>query len=492
MENILIGGGADGQLNFAVKQMNRHGLVSGATGTGKTATLKVIAENLSDMGVPVFIPDVKGDLSGFMNEIEMNDIVNERINKIGIENYCPSSYSVRFFDVLQQNGHPIRTTVSELGPMLFAQLLSLNDTQEGILRIAFQYADDNGLLLLDLKDLKSVLNYISDNASELRNDYGNISSASVGAVMRSLLALEQEGGDIFLGEPAFDINDLFTLDADKKGIINILDSSKLILRPRLYCTFMLWLLSELYENLDEAGDLPKPKLVFFFDEAHLLFDNANKVLLEKLQQIIKLIRSKGVGIFFVTQNPSDIDEEILAQLGNRICHSMRAYTPKERKSLKSIAEGFVQNPEFDTEEALTALKTGEALVSGLLPDGAPDMVHRVLICSPRSNFKPAALQQITASINQSPLYQKYTDAFDRESAYEILQKKAEIEAKEAQKEADRKEELREKAKRKTTTTGRKKKSTTEKLGNAVLSSFGRSIGNSIARGLLGSMKRKLF
>lgn len=497
--DILLGGSTENQIKINSKMLNRHGIISGATGTGKTATLKVIAEGLSDMGVPVFITDIKGDLSGFLNAGVMNDKVTGRINSIGINNYSNVGYPVRFFDVMQKKGHPVRTTVSEMGPLLLTQLLSLNETQEGVLRIAFSYADDNGLLLLDTKDLKAVLNHIGDNAKELRADYGNISSATVGAIMRAILALEQDGGELLLSEPAFDIKDFFAIDNDGRGFINILNASELYLRPRLYSSFLLWFISELYESLEECGDLEKPKMVFFFDEAHIIFDTASKPLLEKLEQIIKLIRSKGVGIFFCTQNPLDIPEGILAQLGNRICHSMRAFTPKEQKAVKAISEGFVQNPAFDCNETLLSLQTGEALVSVLLESGIPSMVQKAIIAPPKSSFSVAEDELVNRVISNSPLAYKYSNAIDRESAYELImarvrlkeeQDKESLREKEAIK-AQKMMEKEEKRAVKSSGRGRQQKSVGEQVGRAMMTSFSRSVGTSIARGLLGSMK-KLF
>lgn len=486
MEKILMGKGED-QVFILPKMINRHGLISGATGTGKTITLKVLAEALSDMGVPTFIPDVKGDLTGLLKELEMNDKIQERINTIGIENFTPKKYPVRFWDVLQKKGHPIRTTISEMGPLLLAQILDLNDTQEGVLNIAFKYADDHGLLLLDLKDLKAILNHISEESSNIKVEYGNVSSQSIGAIQRALLVLEGEGGDLFFGEPALQITDFLQVNEEGKGFINLLNAVDLHMKPRLYSAFLLWFISELYEELPEVGDAEKPKMVFFFDEAHLLFANGKKALIEKLEQTIKLIRSKGVGIFFVTQNPIDIPDSVLAQLGNRVQHSLRAFTPKEQKAVKTISQTFVQNPNIDTEKAILELKTGEALVSFLDEDGKPQMVERALISPPRSYIGVADEAMVISVINNSPFAYKYTTNIDRESAYEIL--KAEVEKKAQLEEEMKNMEAAEKERVKLEKEKAKNKSLLERSLSNMLNSASRSIGSSIGRSILGTIKK---
>ncbi|BDH47341.1 DUF853 domain-containing protein [Salmonella enterica subsp. enterica serovar Choleraesuis] len=401
---------------------NRHGLITGATGTGKTVTLQKIAESLSEIGVPVFMADVKGDLSGVAVAGTASDKLQKRLESIGVTDWQPHANPVTVWDIFGEKGHPVRATVSDLGPLLLARLLNLNEVQSGVLQIIFRIADDQGLLLLDFKDLRSITQYIGDNAKSFQNQYGNISSASVGAIQRGLLALEQQGAEYFFGEPMLDIHDWMRTDANGKGVINILAAEKLYQMPRLYAASLLWMLSELYEQLPEAGDLDKPKLVFFFDEAHLLFNDAPQVLLDKIEQVIRLIRSKGVGVFFVTQNPSDIPDNVLGQLGNRVQHALRAFTPKDQKAVKSAAQTMRANPAFDTEEAIKALGTGEALVSFLDEKGSPTMIERAMVIAPCSQMGPVSADERNALINNSSLYGKYEDAVDRESAYEMLQK----------------------------------------------------------------------
>ena len=380
---------------------NRHGLIAGATGTGKTVTLKVVAESFSDMGVPVFLADIKGDLSGMCQIGTENKHIRRSIDNMGLDavGYDYTSYPVRFFDVYGKKGHPVRTTISEMGPELLSRLLGLNETQSGILRIVFRIADDKQLLLIDLKDLRSMLQYVGDNAKEFKLTYGNISSQSVGAIQRSLLALEDEGGDIFFGEPALDIADWVDWAEDGRGIMNVLECQELFQHPMLYGTFLLWMLSELYEMLPEAGDQDKPKLAFFFDEAHLLFKDAPKALLEKVEQVVRLIRSKGVSVWFITQNPSDIPDSVLGQIGNRVQHALRAYTPNDQKALRAAAKSFRVNPAFDTEEALQALGVGEALVSVLDEKGVPSIVERANILPPRSSMNIAPDDMIQKAIS---------------------------------------------------------------------------------------------
>ncbi len=406
---------------------NRHGLITGATGTGKTVTLQCLAEGFSDQGVPVFCADVKGDLSGLGAAGEANAKLDARAKQIGMadSDYVKRAYPVLFWDLFGQGGHPVRTTLSEMGPLLLSRLLDLNDTQEGVLNIAFRIADDEGLLLLDLKDLQALLANLSERAAEVSGLYGNVSRTSVGAIQRQLLVLEQQGGEIFFGEPALNIAEFMRTTHDGRGMISILDATKLMSSPRLYATFLLWLLSELFENLPEIGDPDKPRLVFFFDEAHLLFDEAPKALLEKVQQVVRLIRSKGVGVYFVTQNPLDIPESVLAQLGNRIQHALRAYTPREQKAVKTAADTFRPNPAFSTAKVITELAVGEALVSTLAEKGVPSMVERTLIRPPGSRLGPLAEAERKRLIATSPIGPLYDKTIDRDSAFEMLGRRVE-------------------------------------------------------------------
>jgi uncharacterized protein len=405
-------------LHFA----NRHGLVAGATGTGKTVSLQVLAEGLSKAGVSVFAADIKGDLSGIAAEGEMKDALVERAKGMGL-NYQPDQYPVIFWDVFGEQGHPVRATISEMGPLLLARLLQLNDTQEGVLNIAFRVADEQGLALLDLKDLRAILGLIADHAAELQKTYGNVSPATVGTVQRQLLVLENQGANSFFGEPALDLADFLRTDRDGRGIINVLAADKLIANPRLYATFLLWLLSELFEKLPEVGDPEKPKLVFFFDEAHLLFNDAPKPLLEKIDQVVRLVRSKGVGVYLVTQNPLDVPETVLAQLGNRVQHALRAFTPRDQKSVRAAADTFRPNKNLDTAKAITELGKGEALVSFLEGNGVPSMVQRTMIRPPCARIGPVTPAERKAVIAKSPVKGKYDTPVDAESAYEILQKR---------------------------------------------------------------------
>lgn len=421
---VFIGGGATPQ-HLDLRFANRHGIVTGATGTGKTITLQVLAQALSDQGVPVFCADVKGDLSGIAAAGEEKDFLVKRAQEIGfLEEFQYGSAPVIFWDLFGQQGHPIRATVSEMGPLLLSRLLDLNDVQEGVLNIAFRIADDEGLLLLDFKDLRAILTYVADNADAVAATYGNVAKQTVGAIQRQLLVLENQGGENFFGEPALAIADLMRTTGDGRGAVNVLAADKLMQTPRLYATFLLWLLSELFESLPEVGDLDKPKLVFFFDEAHLLFDEAPKALLEKVEQVVRLIRSKGVGIYFVTQNPLDVPETVLAQLGNRIQHALRAYTPREQKAVRVAAETFRPNPAFDTYEAITQLGVGEALVSTLHDKGIPSMVERTLIRPPSSRMGPLTPEERALVLGASPLNGVYDQLSDRESAFEVLKARA--------------------------------------------------------------------
>ena len=414
---LLIARTLEKELFLLPAMANRHGLITGATGTGKTVTLQKLAESLSETGVPVFMADVKGDLTGVAQEGAASEKMLARLKNIGITDWTPHGNPVVVWDIFGEKGHPVRATVSDLGPLLLARLLNLNDVQSGVLNIIFRIADDQGLLLLDFKDLRAITQYIGDNAKSFQNQYGNISSASVGAIQRGLLTLEQQGAEHFFGEPMLDIK-----DSSGKGIINILSAEKLYQMPKLYAASLLWMLSELYEQLPEAGDLEKPKLVFFFDEAHLLFNDAPQVLLDKIEQVIRLIRSKGVGVWFVSQNPSDIPDNVLGQLGNRVQHALRAFTPKDQKAVKAAAQTMRVNPAFDTETAIQALGTGEALISFLDAKGSPTVVERAMVIAPCSRMGPVTDDERNGLVNHSPVYGKYEDEVDRESAFEMLQK----------------------------------------------------------------------
>ena len=416
---LYVAHGPNGPISICGKMANRHGLIAGATGTGKTVTLQVLAETFCQAGVPCFMADMKGDLSGISQTGAMSGFIEKRCAEFGIESPEFGPCPVRFFDVYGEQGHPMRTTVSNMGPQLLARLLQLNETQEGILNIVFRIADDRGLLLLDLKDLRSMLNYVAENAKQYTASYGNITAQSVGAIQRALLTLENQGADKFFAEPSFDIYDLLQCEQGK-GVMNVLAADKLMLNPKLYSTFLLWLLSELYAQLPEVGDMDLPKLVFFFDEAHMLFDETSKALVDKIEQVVRLIRSKGVGVYFVTQSPTDIPEEILGQLGNRVQHALRAFTPKDQKAVKTAAETFRANPEFKTADAIMELGTGEALVSFLDEKGAPSMVERAKILFPLSQIGAVTEGQRGQIINQSRLYGKYDKIVDRESAFEVL------------------------------------------------------------------------
>ncbi|ROU14762.1 DUF853 domain-containing protein [Kluyvera ascorbata] len=419
---LLIARTQDKQLELLPNMANRHGLITGATGTGKTVTLQKMAESFSEIGVPVFMADVKGDLTGVAEEGQASEKLMTRLNNIGVTDWEPHANPVVVWDIFGEKGHPVRATVSDLGPLLLARLLNLNEVQSGVLNIIFRIADDQGLLLLDFKDLRAITQYIGDNAKSFQNQYGNISTASVGAIQRGLLTLEQQGAEHFFGEPMLDIKDWMRTDSNGKGIINILSAEKLYQMPKLYAASLLWMLSELYEQLPEAGDLEKPKLVFFFDEAHLLFSDAPQVLLDKIEQVIRLIRSKGVGVYFVSQNPSDIPDAVLGQLGNRVQHALRAFTPKDQKAVKTAAQTMRANPAFNTEQAIQELGTGEALISFLDAKGSPSIVERAMVIAPCSRMGPVTDDERNGLINNSPLYGKYEDEIDRESAFEMLQK----------------------------------------------------------------------
>ena len=426
---LYIAHSANGALSITGKMANRHGLIAGATGTGKTVTLQVMAETFCQAGIPCFMADMKGDLSGISQVGKMSGFIEKRLPEFGIENPQFQACPVRFFDVFGEQGHPMRATVSQMGPQLLSRLMGLNEIQDGVLNIVFRIADERGLLIIDIKDLRAMLDWVSQHAKEYTTKYGNISTATIGAIQRALLQLESQGADRFFGEPSFDIQDLLTTVPDgspsgRKGVMNVLAADKLMLQPKLYSTFLLWLLSELYSTLPEVGDLPQPKLVFFFDEAHMLFNDTSKALLDKIEQVIRLIRSKGVGIYFITQSPTDIPENILGQLGNRVQHALRAYTPKDQKAVKTAADTFRANPAFKTDEAIMNLETGEALVSFLDEKGAPAMVERAKILFPLSQIGAITEGQRLDIIKQSDIYGKYDQPIDRESAFEVLMAEA--------------------------------------------------------------------
>ena len=459
---------ANGALSITGKMANRHGLIAGATGTGKTVTLQVMAETFCQAGVPCFMADMKGDLSGISQTGKMSGFIEKRLPEFGIENPEFQSCPVRFFDVFGEQGHPMRATISQMGPQLLSRLMQLNETQDGVLNIVFRIADERGLLLIDLKDLRSMLDWVSKHAKEYTTKYGNISVQTIGAIQRALLQLESQGADKFFGEPSFDIYDLMQTEGGK-GVMNVLAADKLMLQPKLYSTFLLWLLSELYSTLPEVGDLPLPKLVFFFDEAHMLFTDTSKALLDKIEQVIRLIRSKGVGIYFITQSPTDIPENILGQLGNRVQHALRAYTPKDQKAVKTAADTFRANPAFKTDEAIMNLETGEALVSFLDEKGAPGMVERAKILFPLSQIGAVTEGQRLDIIKQSRIYGKYDTPVDRESAFEVLMAEAEQQMAAEQEEAAAAEES--KATGKAEKEGKKKSGIMSKVLKAVLTAI---------------------
>ena len=453
---------ANGALSITGKMANRHGLIAGATGTGKTVTLQVMAETFCQAGVPCFMADMKGDLSGISQVGKMSGFIEKRLPEFEIENPQFQACPVRFYDVFGEQGHPMRATISQMGPQLLSRLMQLNETQDGVLNIVFRIADERGLLLIDLKDLRSMLDWVSKHAKEYTTKYGNISVQTVGAIQRALLQLEAQGADKFFGEPSFDIYDLMQTEGGK-GVMSVLAADKLMMQPKLYSTFLLWLLSELYSTLPEVGDMELPKLVFFFDEAHMLFNDTSKALLDKIEQVIRLIRSKGVGIYFITQSPTDIPENILGQLGNRVQHALRAYTPKDQKAVKTAADTFRANPSFKTDEAIMNLETGEALVSFLDPKGAPTVVERAKILFPLSQIGAVTEGQRLDIIKQSRIYGKYDTPIDRESAFEVLMAEAEQQMQAAEEEAAAKEEEKAAAK-----TGKEKPGMISKVMKAIL------------------------
>ncbi len=478
-----------------LKLANRHGLITGATGTGKTVSLQILTEGFSNAGVPVFCADVKGDLSGLAMAGESKDFLEKRASDIGLEDYEYQDFPAIFWDLFGEQGHPIRTTVSEMGPLLLSRLMDLTDAQEGVLNIAFRIADDEGMLLLDLKDLQSMLAYVGENAEEISSRLGNVNKRSVSAIQRSLLVLEEQGGSHFFGEPALEIADLMRTTRDGRGSVNILAADKLMMSPRLYATFLLWLLSELFEELPEVGDPEKPRLVFFFDEAHLLFDDAPKILVDRVEQVVKLIRSKGVGVYFVTQNPLDVPDGVLAQLGNRIQHALRAYTPREQKAVKTAAETFRPNPDFDAMDTISNLGVGEALVSTLAKKGVPSIVQRTLIRPPQSRLGPLTSAERQKVVAVSPVAGQYDKAVDRESAFEILAKRADERAKaeEEQERLEAEEKARETEARKEARRNRPRRSNRQSVGEAAIKSVARTVasqlGRALVRGILGSLKR---
>jgi DNA helicase HerA-like ATPase len=533
----------DGQIQIAqgtrpvclLPQMsNRHGLITGATGTGKTVTLKTIAQSLSDAGIPVFLADVKGDVSGLAIAGEATDKLTEHLASLGIHDLDFHASPTRFWDIYGERGITVRTTISEMGPVLLARLLGLTEVQEGVLNIVFHVADEKGMLLLDLKDLRAMVGWAGEHADELRLSYGNVSAASVGAIQRALLSLEDAGGDLFFGEPALDIADWIGVDPDGHGYVNILDAVRLVQSPLLYSTFLLWMLSELYERLPEVGDLPLPKMVFFFDEAHLLFEDAPHALVQKIEQVVKLIRSKGVGVWFITQNPADIPDEVLAQLGNRVQHALRAYTPAEQKAVRAAAESFRANPSFDTEQAIGELGTGEALISFLDTKGIPEVVERAFVIAPGCAMGALPEDDRSYIMQNSPLATKYTHAVDRESAYELLnaatlaaQKAAEDEkaereraaaeaqaakeqaaadaraereaarqaeraAREAARQAEREAREAKRAAEKQAAAEKREAERRKKQVESIGVSVARTAATTITRGILGSLKKGLF
>ncbi len=490
---LYVAHGPKGPISICGRMANRHGLIAGATGTGKTVTLQVLAETFCQAGVPCFMADMKGDLSGISEAGAMNGFISKRCTEFGIADPCFAPCPVRFYDVFGEQGHPMRATVSDMGPQLLSRLLGLNETQTGVLNILFKVADDRGLLLLDMKDLRSMLSYIADHAKELTASYGTVSSVSVGAIQRALLELENQGAEKFFGEPAFDIYDLLQTEGGK-GVMSVLAADKLMLNPKLYSTFLLWLLSDLYASLPEVGDMDLPKLVFFFDEAHTLFEDTSKALVSKIEQVVRLIRSKGVGVYFVTQNPTDIPDSILGQLGNRVQHALRAFTPKDQKAVRSAAETFRANPAFKTEDAIMELATGEALVSFLDEKGSPSMVERARILFPLSQIGAISESRRDTIIKQSRIYGKYDKVIDRESAFEVLL----AESEEAQKAREREEQEMEAQKEaeKAAAAGGKGKGTTS-LGKALfgaavgaaITSATSSLGSSVANKVTGTKSR---
>lgn len=484
----IVVGYSDRPVPFLAKYGNRHGLITGATGTGKTVTLQTLAEGFADLGTPVFMADVKGDLSGLCQPGGGNPKIDARLEQLGLkDSHGFKPYPVVFWDLWGEQGHPIRTTISEMGPLLLSRLMELNDVQEGVLNLAFKLADDQGLLLLDLKDLRAILAHVSEHAAELTREYGNVSPTTVGAIQRNLLVLEQQGADKFFGEPALQLGDMMRTNLDGRGVINVLAADKLMQNPRLYSTFLLWLLSELFEELPEVGDPDRPKLVFFFDEAHLLFSDASPALVQKVEQVVRLIRSKGVGVFWVTQNPLDIPDSVLGQLGNRVQHALRAFTPRDQKAVQTAADTFRPNPGFKTDEKITQLGVGEALVSPLLDGGIPMEVQDTFIVPPHSHIGPCDPATRQQTFNGSPVGGKYDTVVDRESAYERLKAKAESAAVAAHE--DRAPEGGEPVSEERRPPARRSDSMFESMAKSVLRSAGSQLGRTLVRGVLGGLLR---
>jgi uncharacterized protein len=490
MDNAVFIGQSGKREELYLPMANRHGLITGATGTGKTVTLQILAEGFSSAGVPVFAADIKGDLSGVSMKGQPKDFLLERARKIGWQDYAFDAFPVVFWDLFARQGHPIRTTMTEMGPVLLSRLLGLSEAQEGAVNIVFKLADEEGLAILDLKDLRALLSDLATRGKEIRTDYGNVSSVTIGSIQRRLVVLDEQGAANFFGEPALDIKDMMRTASDGRGIINILAADQLMASPQLYATFLLWLLSELFEDLPEVGDSEKPRLVFFFDEAHLLFANAPPALLQKVEQVVKLVRSKGVGVYFVTQNPLDIPNSVLAQLGNRIQHALRAYTPREQKAVKTAAETFRPNPAFDTEKTITELAVGEALVSVLDLKGVPTMVERTLVRPPSGRLGPITSEERTERIKASPLYGQYDRPIDRESAYELLAARA---ARSVPDKAAPAEPRRTAPAPRSAPASRPRETATDRFVKNVAGSAGREVGNmvvrQIVRGILGSLRR---
>jgi len=497
-EHAVFIGQAEDAVTILAKMANRHGLIAGATGTGKTITMQGLAEGFSDLGVPVFLADVKGDVSGVSQPGKPHPKVAERVEIMHLDDFDFEAFPVTFWDVFGELGHPVRTTISEMGPLLMSRLLKLNDVQQGVLDLVFRVADDNGWLLLDLKDLRAMLKFVADNATEFRTLYGNISAASVGAIQRRLIGLEDQGGNQLFSEPVLNLDDLMQTDVDGKGVINLLAANKLMNSPQLYSTFLLWLMSELFEQLPEVGDPDKPKLVLFFDEAHLIFKNAPTVLLDKVEQVVRLIRSKGVGVYFVTQNPTDIPDGVLGQLGNRIQHALRAYTVKDQKAVRAAAQTFRANPKLDTEKVITELGVGEALVSLLDAKGRPGMVQQTLIKPPKSQIGPIQAAQRQSLMSQSFVAGIYEKEVDRESAYEILMARADklAQQQEADVAAAEKETVRQQAEKakankekanRPRAASRRSDSAMEAFFKSAMRSLGGQVGRRLVRGVLGSL-----
>ncbi len=487
MDNGIYVGKGEHAVTLLPRMANRHGLIAGATGTGKTVTLQGLAESFSSIGVPVFMADVKGDLSGLSQPGKTHPKIQERVDVMGLEDFEFTGFPVTFWDVFGKQGHPVRTTISDMGPLLLARLLGLNETQQGVLSLVFRVADDNGWLLLDIKDLRSMLQFVAENAADFRTLYGNVSSASVGAIQRRLITLEEQGGQKLFGEPSLNLDDLLQTDEQGRGMVNILAADQLMNSPQLYSTFLLWLLSELFEQLPEVGDRDKPRLILFFDEAHLIFDDAPKVLIDKVEQVVRLIRSKGVGVYFVTQNPLDVPDTVLGQLGNRVQHALRAFTPRDQKAVKAAAETFRANPKLDTVEVITELGVGEALVSTLDTKGRPKVVQRTLIKPPKSQIGPITKVLRKSLMADSLVAGIYDTPVDRKSAYEILMERGEQLAEKQKTEEVEKARVKEAAKAQKGSGGRQRQSVMEAFVKSAARTIGSQIGRQIIRGVLGSI-----